>query len=127
MSEKLTPRQRKFAEVYEGNGVEAARVAGYTGSPGTLAVTAYHLLRLPKVRELISAREEGVLASLTMNREERQELWSRLAADPDIEPSIRLKASELLGKSQADFTERLEVKGELTLVDLIREARSKKP
>lgn len=123
----LTSKQRRFVAAYEGNGTAAAREAGYKGEAGTLAVTAYHLLRNPKVRDAILKREEGTLAKLVMTREERQELWSEIAADPSLEPRDRLKASELLGKSQADFTERLEVKGELTLVDLVRESMAKKP
>jgi phage terminase small subunit len=119
---------RRFAELYDGNGVEAARHAGFKGDPATLASTAYRLLRNDEVRELISARSKDVsILPLIMSREERQELWSRLAVDPGVEPTVRLRASELLGKSQADFTEKLEVKGELTLLDLIREARGKKP
>lgn len=122
MRSKLTPRQRAFVEAFAGNGTEAARKAGYAGDSATLATCAYRLLRNAEVREAIEAREEGSLAPLVMSREERQELWSRLAADPEIDPAIRLKASELLGKSQADFTERVEVKGELTLSVLIRES-----
>lgn len=125
MSKKLTSRQLKFIAAYDGNATQAARLAGYSGSSATLAQAGYHLMRNPEVRDAIAAREEGVLAPLVMSREERQELWSRLAADPDIESSIRLKASELLGKSQADFTERLEVKGELTLLELVKRARAK--
>lgn len=119
----LTVRQRRFAEAYTGNGVEAAQLAGYTGSKATLAVTAYHTLRHPKVRELIAKRDDGVLNSLRLNREERQELWSRMAVDPDLDAAARLRASELLGKSEADFTEKLEVKGELTLEMLVMASR----
>lgn len=122
----LLPRQQRFVELYNGNGVEAAKRAGYKGDSATLASTAYRLLRIDEVKAAIAAREEGSsLLPLIMSREERQELWTRLAADPEVEPNVRLKASELLGKSQADFTEKLEVKGELTLLELVRRARAK--
>jgi hypothetical protein len=40
-----------------------------------------------------------------MTREERQRFWSQIARD-ETQPTIaRLRASELLGKSQADFVE----------------------
>ena len=123
---KLTPRQARFVAAYDGNATKACRAAGYVGDDATLAQQGYRLMRRSDIRELIAAREEGSLAPVILTREERQELWSRLAADPGIEPSVRLRASELLGKSQADFTERLEVKGELTLLELIRESRGKR-
>lgn len=122
----LTQRQKDFARLYDGNGVAAARAAGFRGDSATLASTAYRLLRNDEVRKAIEARDKDVsVLPLIMSREERQELWSRIAADPEADPSVRLKASELLGKSQADFTEKLEVKGELTLLELVQRARAK--
>jgi phage terminase small subunit len=115
----LSVRMRKFAAVYDGNGAAAAELAGYKGSRATLAQQAYRLLRDPDIRALIDAREEGSFARLTLSRVERQELWSEIAADPEANTKDRLKASELLGKSEGDFTERLEVKGELTLEALV--------
>lgn len=117
---------RKFAAVYGGNGVEASAAAGYKGNRATLAQQAYRLLRNADVRELIERREEGSLLRLSLTRAERQELWSEAASDPDVAWRDRLKASELLGKSEADFTERFEVKGELTL-DALVTASLKKP
>lgn len=104
----LTVRQRRFADAYNGNGTEAARKAGYRGSNGTLAVTAYHLLRIPKVREIIDAREEGVLRRLVLTRDERQERWSAIACDPDVPVRDQLKALEALGRTERDFVDRLE-------------------
>lgn len=122
----MTQRQKDFARLYDGNGVAAARAAGFRGDSATLASTAYRLLRNDEVRKAIEARDKDVsVLPLIMSREERQELWSRIAADPEADPSVRLKASELLGKSQADFTEKLEVKGELTLLELVQRARAK--
>lgn len=122
---KLSVRMRKFAAVYDGNGADSAKAAGYAGSRATLSQQAYRLLRNPDVVALIEAREEGSFARLTLTRIERQELWSEIAADPDAKARDRLKASELLGKSEGDFTERLEVKGELTLEALVLAAHKK--
>jgi phage terminase small subunit len=119
----LTVRQRRFVELYDGNATEAAAKAGYTGTRRTLAVTGYWLMRNPKIRERVDAKQEGLLRRFHLNREERQELRSEMAVDPDLEPSLRLKALEQLGKAEADFTERLEVKGELTLEMLVLASR----
>lgn len=64
--EKLTGKQRAFIHAYLGdahfNATEAARIAGYKGNGNTLGVTAFHLLRNPKIAEQI----DGSLAALTM-------------------------------------------------------------
>jgi hypothetical protein len=42
-----------------------------------------------------------------MTRQQRQQFWSKVAGDESQEMKDRLRASELLGKSEADFTENL--------------------
>jgi phage terminase small subunit len=118
-------KAQKFALIYDGNGLESARSAGYEGGNHALAVSASRLLRDPRVRDIIAQRTEADVERFILSREERQELWSQLALDTTLDASDRLKALELLGKSQADFTEKLEVKGDLTLRDLLRESMGK--
>lgn len=125
MSKKLTPRMRKFAAVYEGNGPAAAAAAGYTGSKATLAQQSYRLLRRPEVRELVEAREEGSLLRLTLNRDERLETLSEIATDSEQKTRDRLKALELLGKAFGDFTEKLEVKVDGSFAELLKKARER--
>lgn len=59
MESELNPLQEKFVEFYLGkarfNGTEAARLAGYKGNRNTLGVTAYHLLRNPKIKTVLEA------------------------------------------------------------------------
>lgn len=54
--DNLTPRQRAFAMAYAGDGVAAARLAGYAGSPAVLASRAHKLKQHPGVRALIASR-----------------------------------------------------------------------
>lgn len=122
----FTLRQQKFIKAFAGNATEACRKAGYWGDDATLATQGWRLLRNAEVRAAIDAREEGAFAPIVLTREERQEAWSRIASDPREKTADRLKALEMLGRSQADFTEKLEVKGELTLLELVKRARSKK-
>lgn len=121
-----TSRQKKFAATFDGNATESARRAGYAGDDPTLATQGYRLLRNAEVAKLIAAREEGALEKLTLSLVERQQLWSEIAVDRKQSMRDRLKASELLGRSQGDFTDRLEVKGELTLLELVRESMGSK-
>jgi phage terminase small subunit len=108
---ELTARQRKFVELYEGNGTDAARKAGYKGSDNTLAQTARDLLSNPHISHLINSRQAKVLKKHIATREERQAFWTDVMGDTAEEMSARLKASELLGKSQADFVQKVEHSG----------------
>jgi phage terminase small subunit len=123
---KLSTREQAFVHAYDGTGTEAAGAAGFKGNKHVLAVSASRLLRKPAVRMAIAKRTEGDMERFILSREERQELWSKLALDEQLDPADRLKALELLGKSQADFTEKLELKGELTLLELLRESMGPK-
>lgn len=112
----LTEKQRRFVEAYmgvaAGNATEAARVAGYDGDDVTLASVGYENLRKPQIRAAVDERIDN--DALVMTRFDRQRLWTRIAQgkemDGDQPPAMRdrLKASELLGKSQLDFVERVE-------------------
>lgn len=55
----LTAKQRAFAERYAGDGVAAARAAGYGGKAAGLAVTASRLLRDPRVAAILDERRAG--------------------------------------------------------------------
>lgn len=101
----LTPKQQAFVDAYTGNGTDAARAAGYTGTDGALAVSASKLLKLPKVREAIDARRAKENSGLIASRAERQEFWTKVMKAEESEMRDRLKASELLGRSEADFIE----------------------
>lgn len=102
----LNARQQAFVDAYDGDGVAAARKAGYSGTPEVLAITASKLLRVPKVREAIEARRATATKANIASREERQGFWTSVMRDQDGPMFDRLKASELLGKSEADFLER---------------------
>lgn len=115
----LTTRQRRFIEVYNGNATEAARIAGYEGDDNTLGVTGHELLRNPKIKAEIDKREEANLKSLIATREERQKFWTEVMKAQEQDMKDRLRASELLGKSEADFVEKVEHSGKLTLAELV--------
>ncbi len=119
----LTPRKLKFVQVYDGNAKEAAIAAGW--SEATAKQAGHRAMQDVEVLEAIQAREGSELAPAIATRKERQAFWTAQMRDPDAELRERLKASELLGRSEADFTEKMEVKGELTLRDLVSESRLK--
>lgn len=116
----MNARQVRFAEVYDGNGVAACRLAGYEGGDTSLAVQAGRLLRNVEVAAAIKTRREKEGAPLIATRQQRQSFWAAVMGGmveqtlPDgsvmklpVEMKDRLKASELLGRSEADFTDKL--------------------
>ena len=107
---KLTEKQRRFVEAYMGeacgNATEAARVAGYQGDENTLSTTGYRLLRNAKIAAAVDERTEN--DPLVLTREELQRWWSTVTQDAKTAMKDRLRASELLGKSRGEFTDRFE-------------------
>lgn len=112
---KLTPKQQRFVDVWDGNGTEAARKAGYKGNDNTLCSVGKENLRKPHILQAIKDREAKRRSSLIATREERQQFWTAVLRDEigdepqDIKD--RLRAAELLGKSEGDFIDRKEITG----------------
>lgn len=94
-----------------GNATEAATRAGY--STHTARQQGSRLLTKAVIRAAVSTRVAS--DPQIADRTARQRLWSEIAfgrgAYREAELRDRLKASELLGKSQADFVERHEHAG----------------
>ncbi len=144
---KFTVKQQRFIDAYEGNATEAARKAGY--SKKTAEAMGHENLRKPHIAEAIKKREEKRGNKAIATREERQEFWTkalngeivekvpviktvdgeRVYVIEEIPPKMsdRLKASELLGRSEADFVDRHQVdfKGNLSEKLLAAERRAK--
>ena len=117
---KLTVKQQRFIAIYDGNLTASAKKAGISVSYAKKIVSDSALLEL--IREREKERIKGPIAT----REERQEFWTKVLLGKDQEPEVisynsngnavivnvppkmsdRLKASELLGRSEADFTDK---------------------
>jgi phage terminase small subunit len=116
---RLTEKQRAFVEAYmgeaEGNATEAARMAGYSGNDNTLSTVGAENLRKPKIRAEIRDRVDS--DPLVASRQERQAFWTAVmrGEEGDADLSDRMQASKLLGKSQADFVERREYEGTMSI------------
>ena len=106
---ELTQKQRKFVDAYlgeaNGNGVEAAKIAGYEG--GNLSVVACVTLKKPNVRLAIDERtkDDGSIAT----RDERQAFLTRVMRTEHRKMPERMKAVELLCRMHGDFIERHKV------------------
>ena len=107
----LTPKQQKFVDCYDGNATQAAIDAGYKGSYNTLKVVGSENLAKPYILNAIIAREKPGRDAKIATRQERQEFWTEAQRNAELDIKDRFKASELLGRSQADFTDKHEHTG----------------
>jgi phage terminase small subunit len=108
----LTPKQQAFVEYYAacGNATEAARLAGYA-KPHPQG--AENLLK-PTVKAAVTLLMQKQSNSRIATAQERQQFWTavlRGIEGYEAEMKDRLKASELLGRCQGDFLDRVESTG----------------
>jgi len=113
----LTAKRRAFVREYikDFNATQAALRAGYAES--SARQTASDLLSNPDIQIEIEKHQEAARSEAILTLSELQEWWSNLVTgqDPDARTTDRLKASELLGKSQGAFTDKVEQSGGMTI------------
>jgi phage terminase small subunit len=76
------------------------------------AVRKEHRERLKEIEEIkgeLAELDTEVLKGHIATRKERQIFWTQMMMDEEEKASDRLKASELLGRSEVDFVEKKEV------------------
>ena len=113
----MTEKQAKFITEYtkDLNATQAAIRAGY--SPKTAYSQGQRLLKNVEVQKTMQESHDKAIA----DKEERLKFWSNVMRDNEQDMKHRLKASELLGKAQADFTEKIQTEKVVTLADLVLE------
>ena len=110
--DKLTDKQQHFAAYYAdpacetfNNATQSAIKAGYTPKSANLA--SDRLLGNVKIRNEINEITRLIKSKAIKTRHQRQEFWSKVADDDTVSMPDRLRASELLGRSEADFTDNI--------------------
>lgn len=106
---ELNPRQKAFCEhfVSSGNATEAARKAGYSES--SAEQTASRLLTNNKVKAYIKELNAEIKSSRIMTMLEIQEFWTETIKNKENRIADRLKASELLAKTNGAFLDKIEI------------------
>jgi hypothetical protein len=119
----LTPKQQRFIDYHDGNSTQAAEKAEYK-SPRQ---AGYENMTNPSIIAALASREDRERKPFIMTRQDRQGFWSRVALGKEVQDVVvgkdaegnhivikvppkmtdRLKASELLGRSEADFIEKI--------------------
>lgn len=132
MSQKLTPKQKKFCDYYisSGNATESAIKAGY--SKKTAKQMGAENLTKPYLKDYIKKHTVEDEEYRMLKAENRQKMLSdifegkvyedKLIIDSDGETKIiqepmswdiRLKANEQLNKMQGEYLQRVDLKGEI--------------
>lgn len=108
---KLNERQRRFADEYIICGVAetAALKAGY--SEKYARSDAHKLLAHTGIKEIIDKRNKLLESKKIATMQEVREFWTTVIRDEDTDMKDRIKVSELIGKSNGEFLDRVEQSG----------------
>jgi hypothetical protein len=138
----LTKRHRLFVEAYVGDVISAMVAAGFTGTPEYLKQEGDKLLSnelilnaikersryMAKTFQVVADREErkATLTALMRNEDphwkEEKDQAGIPVPTPNIPVATRLKAIELLGKAEGDFTEHLHITGNIGITELVTDS-----
>lgn len=102
----MTDKQQKFIDCYDGDIKKAAKAAKLSYGYCRRLVTKGHILSA--IRKRINTEVRPITIA---SRQKRQEFWSKTMKDTKQSMRDRLRASELLGKSEMDFPNRMELTG----------------
>ena len=109
----LTLKQKKFADEYIkcGNAEQAARLAGYSARGNTTKI-----LNNPAVKNYIKERSKQLEKSTIASMVEVKEFWTSILRDSEASKRDRLKASELIAKTNGAFLDRVEHSGNIVVI-----------
>ncbi|HDZ14697.1 hypothetical protein LCGC14_1009600 [marine sediment metagenome] len=108
----LTAKQERFIEEYmiDLNATQAAIKAGYSINSAKV-IGCQNLTKLNVGAEI--ARRMAIYKEKHIaDRAERQDFWTKMMNDSKASNADKLRASELLGKSEADFTDNIHQSGQ---------------
>ncbi len=122
MANELSAKWKIFIAAYDGDIPAACAISGIAEN------YAYRMLRTnPRIMEQIKIRVEQETQRrsndrltkhdhVIATRQDRQDFWTTVMHDEDQKMTDRLRAAELLGKSEADFTDKIIEDTTLTVV-----------
>ena len=104
----MTDKQQLFVTEYlkDFNATRAALEAGY--SEDTAYSIGWENLRKPEIKEALEKAKEEILGDATRDIIENVKFWRDMRDSDESNEAARLKASEMLGKYRAMFTEKVE-------------------
>ena len=114
---KLNARQKAFCEFYvaSGNATDAAIKAGYKEKNARF-IGSENLTKA-NIKKYIEELQEKAKGNRIMTAIERREFLTSMIKDGVVKDTDRLKALDILNKMDGEYTQKLEVKGELKTED----------
>ena len=109
----MTHRQELFIQEYikTGNTTNSAIKAGY--SKKTARVIGQENLTKPYIKKKINELSQKIACNSIMTAKERQEYLTKLINAADVKVSDKLKALDILNKMTGEYTQKVEVNGEI--------------
>ncbi len=111
-----TEKQRMFIAAWDGNIKNTAEKAGLSYEYCRRLVTKSH------IKAALLERAEDRKDELVADRQARQRFWTEIMRDETKPMQDRLRASELLGKSEGDFIYRQQYETGSNLAELVQAA-----
>lgn len=111
----LNKYEADVARMWDGDVDSTAKLSGLTKSVVERAIRNDLVLQAIRAREQYEDRSHTPVAS----RKRRQQFWTEIMFDESVSMQQRIKASELLGKSEADFTDKVQGDYNLTLGQML--------
>ncbi len=114
---KLNARQKAFCEYYvaSGNATDAATKAGYSEYYAKNRI--HTLMKSVGISGYIEELQEKAKGNRIMTAIERREFLTKMILKEETKDTDRLKALDILNKMDGEYTQKLEVKGELKSED----------
>lgn len=125
----LNERQTKFAENYakHGNATKAYAEAGYESkSIKSDEANAARLIRNDKVASYIKELTDKIRSQSIADLVEIKEFWTKVIRSDEEETPHRLKAAELIAKTQGAFIDKIEHSGKIDVNDISSRLMGKK-
>lgn len=129
---RMNEKQKMFADEYIANGGnvhQAALKAGYSESHAKS--TVYKLLDNPRIKSYIAERLKTIQSARTMRAEEALALVSAIArGEENVDGKLpnnqtRLKAAETLLKVYGQFTDKVEINGNVDIASVLKKAKDR--
>jgi len=108
MAKRLSEKQLRFIELWTGNATETATLAGYSNAKDA----GTRCLKNSEICRAIKEKRSKEIKPLIATRQDRQKFWTDVMMDAEEDMKNRLKSSELLGKSEGDFLDRMQLSGD---------------
>lgn len=114
----LTVKQKAFTDLYiqTGNATQSYIDAGYKASKRNIAeVEGHKLLRNPKIISYLDEVNSVLNSDSIADMKEVKEFWTTTMRTPFIDRKDRLKASEMIARTNGAFLERIEHTGNVKI------------